>query len=90
MRHRLTDEQGNEMSEILRDVSIPPPHSQFYNFLAHHLFKTFCARLVEVIDQAQHFAALGPAGAGGSSGDAAQAFREGLDTTERECESRPA
>lgn len=48
--------------------------------------KTFRARLVEVIDQAQHFAALGPVGAGGSSGDSAQAFREGLDSTERESE----
>jgi hypothetical protein len=48
--------------------------------------KTFRARLVEVIDQAQHFAALGPVGAGGSSGDSAQAFREGLDATERERE----
>jgi GINS complex subunit 3 len=48
--------------------------------------KTFRARLVEVIDQAQHFAALGPVGAGGPSGDSAQAFREGLDATERERE----
>jgi GINS complex subunit 3 len=54
--------------------------------------KTFRARLVEVIDQAQHFGALGPVGAGGSSGDSAQAFREGLDATEREreCSSIPA
>ncbi|TRM68296.1 hypothetical protein BD626DRAFT_114095 [Schizophyllum amplum] len=45
---------------------------------------TFHKRLLEVIDQAQHFAALGPAGAGGGSGNNAQSFREGLDTTERE------
>lgn len=38
-----------------------------------------------MIDQAQHFAALGPAG-GGQSADVAQTFREGLDGTERECE----
>ena len=36
------------------------------------------------MDQAQHFAALGQAGAGGSSGNSAQLFREGLDVTERE------
>jgi GINS complex subunit 3 len=42
-----------------------------------------------VIDQAQHFAALGPAGGGGTTGDTAQSFREGLDATEREC-MRPA
>ncbi|KAH9062208.1 GINS complex, Psf3 component [Lactarius vividus] len=40
--------------------------------------------LSEVIDQAQHFAALGPAGGGGQSGDSALAFREGLEVTERE------
>jgi GINS complex subunit 3 len=45
----------------------------------------FRNRLVEIIDQAQHFAALGPAmtGAGGQSGDAALMFREGLEVTER-------
>jgi len=48
------------------------------------LTQTFRGRLTEVIDQAQHFAALGPAGGGGVSGDATQSFREGLDVTERE------
>ncbi|KAL0581964.1 DNA replication protein [Marasmius crinis-equi] len=48
------------------------------------LTTAFKGRLVEVIDQAQHFAALGPAGGGGPTGDSAQAFREGLDATERE------
>ncbi|KAJ7047577.1 hypothetical protein C8F04DRAFT_1226573 [Mycena alexandri] len=48
------------------------------------LTNTFRKRLVEVIDQAQHFAALGPAGGAGGSGDSAQSFREGLDGTERE------
>ncbi|KAI0053084.1 GINS complex Psf3 component [Auriscalpium vulgare] len=48
------------------------------------LTKTFRSRLVEVIDQAQHFAALGPSGGGGQSGDMALTFREGLDGTERE------
>lgn len=47
--------------------------------------QTFRGRLIEVIDQAQHFAALGTGG-GGSTGDSAQAFREGLDGTERERE----
>ncbi|KAG7445875.1 uncharacterized protein BT62DRAFT_932219 [Guyanagaster necrorhizus] len=55
------------------------------NEMSQMLTKTFRERLVEVIDQAQHFAALGPAGGGGgSTGDTAQAFREGLDATERE------
>ena len=40
-----------------------------------------------MIDQAQHFAALGPAGRG-ESGDSALAFREGLEVTERERESQ--
>jgi hypothetical protein len=52
------------------------------------LLQTFRNRLVEVIDQAQHFAALGPAGGGGQSGDTALTFREGLEVTERERESR--
>jgi GINS complex subunit 3 len=48
--------------------------------------QAFRGRLIEVIDQAQHFAALGPSGGGGPTGDSAQAFREGLDGTERERE----
>ncbi|TFY72095.1 hypothetical protein EVG20_g892 [Dentipellis fragilis] len=55
------------------------------NEMSDILTKTFKNRLVEVIDQAQHFAALGPAG-GGQSGDVSQSFREGLDGTERERE----
>lgn len=45
-----------------------------------------------MIDQAQHFAALGSSGGGGhsSTGDAAQSFREGLDGTERECTPFPS
>ncbi|KAI0265132.1 GINS complex Psf3 component [Gloeopeniophorella convolvens] len=54
------------------------------NEMSELLTKTFRSRLVEVIDQAQHFAALGPAGGGGQSGDAALGFREGLEATERE------
>ena len=42
------------------------------------------------MDQAQHFAALGQAGAGGgSSGNSSQLFREGLDVTERESKLSP-
>jgi len=48
------------------------------------LTQTFRGRLTEAIDQAQHFAALGPAGGGGTSSDVTQTFREGLDGTERE------
>ena len=52
------------------------------------LVKAFRGRILEVIDQAQHFAALGQAsGGGGGSSNSAQSFREGLDTTERERES---
>lgn len=51
------------------------------------LQQTFRGRLTEVIDQAQHFAALGPAGGGGTSSDVTQSFREGLDGTEREREA---
>lgn len=54
------------------------------NEMSDLLTKTFRDRLAEVIDQAQHFAALGPAGGGGQSGDSALAFREGLEVTERE------
>jgi hypothetical protein len=47
------------------------------------LLQTFRQRLLEVVDQAQHFAALGHA-SGGHSYDPTQSFREGLDATERE------
>ncbi|KAH7879550.1 hypothetical protein F5879DRAFT_933947 [Lentinula edodes] len=54
--------------------------------MSEMLVTTFKGRLVDVIDQAQHFAALGPVGGGGGGGidSAPQMFREGLDTTERE------
>ncbi|TFK43139.1 hypothetical protein BDQ12DRAFT_731194 [Crucibulum laeve] len=54
------------------------------NDISNMLTRAFRARLIEVIDQAQHFAALTQTGAGGSSSDSTQTFREGLDTTERE------
>lgn len=47
------------------------------NGISEVLTKAFKGRLLEVIDQAQHFAALGPAGGGGPSTDSAQSFREG-------------
>ena len=56
-------------------------------FFFFFFFQTFRNRLVEVIDQAQHFAALGHAGGGGQTGDVALAFREGLEVTERERKS---
>jgi len=54
------------------------------NGISEMLTKAFRSRLLEVVDQAQHFAALGQVGAGGSSGNSSQLFREGLDVTERE------
>ena len=54
-----------------------------YQSRVYSWWQTFQNRLVEVIDQAQHFAALGPAGGGGQSGDVALMFREGLGVTER-------
>jgi len=54
------------------------------NAMSEMLTKAFEHRLLEIVDQAQHFAALGQAGAGGSSGNSSQMFREGLDATERE------
>jgi len=67
---------GKTLMDMLDDVQA--------NEISEVLTKTFRHRLVEVIDQAQHFAALGPAGGGGPTGDSTQAFREGLDGTERE------
>lgn len=50
--------------------------------------QTFKERLIDVMDQAHHFGALGASagGAPGGSGHAGEDFREGLDGTERECE----
>ena len=47
------------------------------------LSKTFKERLVEITDQAQHFATLESV-ATGQHNDVSAAFREGLDTTERD------
>lgn len=66
--------------------------TSMYNYDSHNrtglksILQTFRGRLTEVIDQAQHFAALGPSSGGGSSDDVAQSFREGLEGTERKCE----
>jgi len=46
--------------------------------------QAFKARVVELVDQAQHFAAIGAGGSGGSAGETAKSFREGLDASERE------
>jgi GINS complex subunit 3 len=81
----LDDAQAKEISDVL--TKVPPSHTSSHCSHPNTLTtQTFRGRLVEVIDQAQHFAALGPSGGGGPTGDSAQAFREGLDGTERECE----
>jgi hypothetical protein len=69
-----------------RHLFVPILTDRLTRHTAFSIRQTFRNRLVEVIDQAQHFAALGPAmtGAGGQSGDAALMFREGLEVTERE------
>ncbi|KAF4619210.1 hypothetical protein D9613_005601 [Agrocybe pediades] len=77
----LSDEQANEMSEMLAKACTSS--SRITTFFITFP-QAFSNRLPDVIDQAQHFAALGQAGSGGASANAAQAFREGLDTTERE------
>jgi hypothetical protein len=92
----LDDAPANEMSELLTKArsfffswfrqSITPPIASEGTDSHFSCAQTFLNRLVEVIDQAQHFAALGPAGGGGQSGDSALTFREGLEVTERECE----
>ncbi|PPQ99910.1 hypothetical protein CVT24_009591 [Panaeolus cyanescens] len=67
---------GKTVMDILSDEQA--------NEMSAMLTAAFSGRLPEVIDQAQHFAALGRVGAGGPSGNTAQGFREGLDATERE------
>ncbi|KAI0079701.1 GINS complex Psf3 component [Panus rudis PR-1116 ss-1] len=67
---------GQMIMRLLNDVPA--------NEMSELLVKTFRARLPEVIDQAQHFASINTATAGGGSADPSAAFREGLDGTERE------
>ncbi|KLO18081.1 GINS complex, Psf3 component [Schizopora paradoxa] len=52
--------------------------------LTNVLVKTFKDRLVDIMDQAQHFGALGNHAGGGGDGQKGEDFREGLDGTERE------
>ena len=49
--------------------------------------QTFKERLPDIMDQAQHFGALGVGAGGSGGGQAGEGFREGLDGTERESES---
>jgi len=80
---RLAEEQAKEILDVLVKVRarfIVSPVSRPRYLLP----KTFRSRLVEIVDQAQHFAVIGAAGAGGSDGEGGQAFREGLDAAERE------
>ncbi|KDQ64683.1 hypothetical protein JAAARDRAFT_28318 [Jaapia argillacea MUCL 33604] len=67
---------GKIIMQLLDDI----PATEMSNILT----KTFRDRLLEVIDQAQHFAALGSGGGVRSTADVTQMFREGLDSTERE------
>ncbi|KAL5530198.1 PSF3 [Sanghuangporus sanghuang] len=48
------------------------------------LSNTFKQRLVDIMDQAQHFGALGANAGGAVQGQAGEEFREGLDGLERE------
>ena len=69
------------MSKMMANVSF----RHKYCILATNLSQAFKKRVVELVDQAQHFAALGAGGSGGSSSDGStQTFRQGLDITERE------
>ncbi|EJD01215.1 GINS complex, Psf3 component [Fomitiporia mediterranea MF3/22] len=53
--------------------------------ISEMLSTTFKQRLVNIMDQAHHFGALGAANSGGAGqGQAGEDFREGLDGTERE------
>jgi len=52
--------------------------------LSEMMTEAFRARLVEVVDQAYHFANVGSVTLGVSAADTPQTFREGLDITERE------
>jgi GINS complex subunit 3 len=52
--------------------------------LSQTMTESFRVRLVDLIDQAHHFANVGSMPGGSSACDPAQVFREGLDTTERE------
>ena len=87
--YSLSDEQANEMSEVLTKVRSRESFS-CESLVTYSNPKAFKGRLLEVIDQAQHFAALGQAGTGGSLGNTAQSFREGLDTTERDRKDFPS
>ncbi|KAL5508034.1 PSF3 [Sanghuangporus vaninii] len=48
------------------------------------LSNTFKQRLIDIMDQAQHFGALGANAGGAVQGQAGEEFREGLDGLERE------
>jgi hypothetical protein len=82
--YRLDEERANDMAELFITVFyciLPQNH-------AHTSHQTFRERLTDIIDQAQHFAALEQGGSSSAHDDAAASFREGLDGTERESEAQ--
>jgi GINS complex subunit 3 len=81
---RLDEERGVEMSNLFMTVR---ENRRFGGYFFPHHLQTFRDRLTEIIDQAQHFAVSGQGVSGSVHDDAAAAFREGLDGTERERES---
>lgn len=83
IREILDGQQDKSMGDVLSEVR------NAFRLVGRALRsrdKTFQKRLMDLMDQAQHFAGAG-VGIGVSSagtGDAGQEFREGLDQTERE------
>lgn len=83
---RLEKDQAEEMTDMLMKVGkLSHSHSHKVNV---QTFQTFHLRLVDVMDQAQHFGGSANS-VGGSSryGDTGAEFREGLEATERERKS---
>jgi len=84
---RLQKEQADDISDMLMKVCTTHSHSQAVrpDLLFH---QTFQQRLVDVMDQAQHFGgSANMMGSGSRSGDPGAEFREGLEARERERQS---
>jgi hypothetical protein len=83
-RCRLQEPQSAELADVLNKVILG--ELVLGTLRSQVSEKTFHARLIDLMDQAQHFGGGASSLGVSSTGDPGEEFREGLESTERERE----